>query len=231
MKYLKEKLEKLVSKSKSSKELRKKLKCGELEFIMVTLVHERILAYSKYLKLKNEYNKRNKNINIIKITSPRSFGETWAENHILGIIPELKSTKGTKVKGKFDLLYKGVKKSVKLEVKASRAIDRNLHHIPYHERALVSTDKDGLFDMNFQQMKPTCFDAIIMIGVWADKIRYWFMTSKEIKKNKYFSVGQHRGNKGYEGQMHIKTENIDEFSKFKIRPKEIIQKVKKLSLK
>jgi len=229
MKYLKEKLNKLISQSKFNKSLRKKLEHGELEFIMVTLVHEGILKYDEYLKLKKEYEKRNKYLDIIKITSPRAFGETWAEEHILEILPELESTKGTEAKGEYDLVYRKGKKPVKLEVKAGRAIDRTKHNVPYHERALVSTDKKGLFDMNFQQMKPTCFDAIIMIGVWADKIRYWFMTSEEIRNNKYFSVGQHRGNKGYEGQIHIKTENISDFKKYEVTPKEILEKIKKLS--
>jgi len=229
MKYLKEKLNKLISQSKFNKSLRKKLEHGELEFIMVTLVHEGILKYDEYLKLKKEYEKRNKYLDIIKITSPRAFGETWAEEHILEILPELESTKGTEAKGEYDLVYRNGKKLVKLEVKAGRAIDRTKHNVPYHERALVSTDKKGLFDMNFQQMKPTCFDAIIMIGVWADKIRYWFMTSEEIRNNKYFSVGQHRGNKGYEGQIHIKTENISDFKKYEVTPKEILEKIKKLS--
>lgn len=229
MKYLKEKLNKLISQSKFNKSLRKKLEHGELEFIMVTLVHEGILKYDEYLKLKKEYEKRNKYLDIIKITSPRAFGETWAEEHILEILPELESTKGTEVKGEYDLVYSKGKKLVKLEVKAGRAIDRTKHNAPYHERALVSTDKKGFFDMNFQQMKPTCFDAIIMIGVWADKIRYWFMTSEEIRNNKYFSIGQHRGNKGYEGQIHIKTENISDFKKYEVTPKEILEKIKKLS--
>jgi len=229
MKYLKEELEKLIGRSKSMDDLREKLERGELEFIMMTLSHEGILKYSEYLRLKKEYEKRNKHIDIIRITSPRSFGETWAEEHMRTILPALGSTKGTEAKGEYDLVYSGGKKLIKLEVKAGRAIDRTKHHVPYHERALVSTDKDGLFDMNFQQMKPTCFDAIIMIGVWTDKIRYWFMTSEEIKKNKYFSVGQHRGNKGYEGQMHIKTENIADFEKYEITPNEIFEKIKKLS--
>lgn len=229
MKYLKEKLAQLIDKSKSSKELHEKLERGELEFILVTLVHEGILEYKDYLKLKKEYEERNKHIDIIRITSPRAFGETWAEEHIREILPELESTKGTEAKGEYDLVYKNGKKPVKLEVKAGRAIDRTKHHAPYHERALVSTDKKGLFDMNFQQMKPTCFDGIIMIGVWTDKIRYWFMTSEEIKKNKYFSVGQHRGNKGYEGQMHIKTENISDFEKYEASPSEIFEKIKKLA--
>lgn len=229
MKYLKEELAKLIDKSVSRDDLHAKLERGELEFILVTLLHQGILTYEHYLKLKKDYEKRNKHIDIIRITSPRSFGETWAEVHMREILPELESTKGTDAKGEYDLVYRNGKKPIKLEVKAGRAIDRTKHHVPYHERALVSTDKEGLFDMNFQQMKPTCFDAIIMIGVWTDKIRYWFMTSDEIKKNKYFSVGQHRGNKGYEGQMHIKTENMADFEKYEVTTDEIFEKIKKLS--
>lgn len=229
MQYLKEKIVKLINKSKSRKDLRKKLERGELEFVLVTLVHEGILKYKDYLELKKKYEERNKYIDVIRITSPRAFGETWAENHISEISPELESTKGTGAKGEYDLVYNSGKRRIKLEVKAGRAIDRTKHHVPYHERALISTDKKGLFDMNFQQLKPTCFDAIIMIGVWMDKIRYWFMTSDEIKKNKYFSAGQHRGNKGYEGQMHIKTENISEFKKYEISPSKIFEKIKKLA--
>ncbi len=224
MKYLKEELSKKIEKiTKNKKDLLEKLEKGELEFVLVTLVHEKILSYKDYLKLKKEYEGRNKNIDIVRITSPRAFGESWAENHLREIIPEL--TKDKETKGEYDLVYKKGNKKLKIEVKASRAVDRNLHSIPYHERSLVSTDKEGLFDMNFQQMKPTCFDAIIMIGVWSDKTKYWLMTSDQIKKNKYFSTGQHRGNKGYEGQMHIKTENIKDFEKYEITPNKVVGKL------
>ena len=171
--------------------------------------------------------KRNLNLEVIKITAPRTFGK-WGENHISSLIPEFKSASKIKAGGKFDLFYKKEKKIIKIEVKAGRAIDRTNDKAPYHERALVSTDISGLFDMNFQQMKPTCFDVVIMIGVWADKFRYWLMTSEQVKKNKYFSTGQHRGNKGYEGQLHIKTENIAEFSKFEVTIKQIFEIIRNL---
>ena len=231
MQSLKTQLLKKLNDSPHKNELLNKLEQGNIEYIFVTLMHDGLLNYDEYKKLKLNYEKRNKNLDIIRITSPRTFGESWAENHVVEVVPILKSTKGTEAKGKYDVFYKNEKNVVKIEVKAGRAIDRTLHHMPYHERALISTDKNGLFDMNFQQMKPTCFDVIIMIGVWADKIRYWFMTSEEIKKHKHFSVGQHRGNKGYEGQIHVKTENIDDFKKFEVTPKEIATKVAKLARK
>lgn len=225
MKYLKEQIfNKFKKVGKNNKNLQK-IDFNKSEFfhILVTLIHEKVLSYEEYLKLLEKYRKRNKNINILRITSPRAFGEKWAENHLREVVFEL--NKDEKTKGAYDLGYKKDNKNLKIEVKASRVVDRTLHDIPYHERALVSTDKKGLFDMNFQQMKPTCFDVIIMVGVWSDKIKYWLMTSKEIKKNKHFSTGQHRGNKGYEGQMHIKTENIQDFKKYEITPSKIAKKL------
>lgn len=58
------------------------------------------------------------------------------------------------------------------------------------------------FDMNFQQIKPNCCDIFVWIAVWRDKIRYWVLTNEEVKNNKYYSHGQHRGNTG-EGQLWI----------------------------
>ena len=77
-------------------------------------------------------------------------------------------------------------------------------------------------------MKPTCFDVVIMIGVWADKFRYWLMTSAEMKVNKYFQQDNIISNKGYEGQIHIKTENIADFVKFEVSLEQLLAKVKKL---
>ncbi|MEK7121090.1 MAG: hypothetical protein AAB857_00105, partial [Patescibacteria group bacterium] len=186
-----------------------------------------LITYADYLNFRSEHSKRNQNLAVIKITAPRTFGK-WGEDHIASLIPELKPASGMKSNGEFDLYYQKPKSIVKIEVKAGRAIDRTNDKAPYHERALISTDTSGLFDMNFQQMKPTCFDVVIMIGVWADKFKYWLMTSAEMKANKYFSTGQHRGNKGYEGQIHIKTENIADFSKFEVSLEELLKKIKGL---
>ncbi len=227
MKFLENKLQKIIDKSKQKKLLKEKLSSSNFEFVFITLLHEKLITYNDYLNLRSEHTKRNQNLDVIKITAPRTFGK-WGEDHIASLIPELRPGAEIKSNGEFDLYYKKTKGVVKIEVKAGRAIDRTNDKAPYHERALVSTDKKGLFDMNFQQMKPTCFDAVVMIGVWADKYKYWLMTSAQMKKNKYFSTGQHRGNKGYEGQLHIKTENIAEFSEFEITPAQILKKIKKL---
>jgi len=227
MKFLQDKLQKVMAKSNQKKLLEEKLSIGDFEFVFVTLLDEKLITYANYLNFRSEHSKRNQNLAVIKITAPRTFGK-WGEDHIASLIPELKPASGMKSNGEFDLYFQKPKGIVKIEVKAGRAIDRTNDKAPYHERALISTDTSGLFDMNFQQMKPTCFDAVIMIGVWADKFKYWLMTSAEMKANKYFSTGQHRGNKGYEGQIHIKTENIADFAKFEVSLEELLKKIKGL---
>ena len=227
MSFLENKLQKVIANSKQKALLEEKLSVGDFEFVFVTLLDEKLITYADYLKFRSEHTKRNQNLAVIKITAPRTFGK-WGEDHVASLIPELKPASEIKAGGEFDLYYQKLKGIVKIEVKAGRAIDRTNDKAPYHERALISTDASGLFDMNFQQMKPTCFDVVIMIGVWADKFRYWLMTSSEMKANKYFSTGQHRGNKGYEGQIHIKTENIADFAKFEVSLEQLLVKVKKL---
>ena len=227
MKFLENKLQIFIANSKRKSLLEEKLSVGDFEFVFVTLIDEKLITYADYLSFRSEHSKRNQNLAVIKIAAPRTFGK-WGEDHIAGLIPEFRPASEIKASGKFDLYYQKPKGIVKIEVKAGRAIDRTKDKAPYHERALTSTDTYGLFDMNFQQMKPTCFDTVIMIGVWADKFRYWLMTSAEMKANKYFSTGQHRGNKGYEGQIHIKTENIADFAKFEVSLEKLLAKVKKL---
>jgi hypothetical protein len=46
------------------------------------------------------------------------------------------------------------------------------------------------------------------------------LTSDEVKNNKYFSKGQHRGNVG-EGQLHLNQDNISDFKKYEVKSTEI----------
>lgn len=72
--------------------------------------------------------------------------------------------------------------------------------------------------------KPRCCDVFVWIAVWRDAIKYWVFASNEIETNKYFSIGQHRGNIG-EGQLWIKETNIEEFNNFLVEPKNILEKI------
>lgn len=232
MKTIKQNLIDKAQKSKQKDLLLEKIKRQDYEFVYMALQNEGLLSFEDYKKLKKKFQQRNKYLSVIKITSPRSFGETWAENHILKIVPQLESTRNNKklkAQGMYDVFYRkkkdSLKEIIKIEVKAGRAIDRTMHSLPYDRRALTSDEVDRKFDMNFQQMKPDCFDVAIMMGVWADKIRYWVLSSDEIRKHKHFSSGQHRGNKGYEGQIHIKSETIANFKEFEVQEDGIFKAV------
>ena len=69
---------------------------------------------------------------------------------------------------------------IKIEVKASRAVDFNSQE-PLYVKALAWESKMP-FDMNFQQVKPKCCDVFVWIGVWRDTIKYWVLASKEVEK-------------------------------------------------
>jgi len=114
---------------------------------------------------------------------------------------------------------KGKSYGIRIEVKTSRAVDFEKPDEPLYVKALPS-DSRRPFDMNFQQIKIRCTDVFLWIGVWRDKIRYWVLTSDEVKNNKYFSKGQHRGNVG-EGQLHLNQDNISDFKKYEVKSTEI----------
>jgi hypothetical protein len=81
----------------------------------------------------------------------------------------------------------------------------------------LSRDTKKNFLMNFQQLKPQCCDVFIWVAVFRDEIVLWVMSSSEVQNNPLYSKGQHRGNKGNEGQLHIKHDNIDMLSKYELK--------------
>lgn len=160
---------------------------------------------------------------IFEISAPRGFGETWAQGHLKELVPEL-----VKPSKKRDPDYSGqydfyLDEKIRIEVKASRAVDFNSREaLPVKA---LSSDSAKDFDMNFQQAKPACCDIFIWVGVWRDVIRYWVLTSDEVANNRYFSKGQHRGNVG-EGQLHLKHDNIDEFAKYEVKSNRLLKAIR-----
>lgn len=47
------------------------------------------------------------------------------------------------------------------------------------------------------------------------------MNSDEALNNKFYSTEQHRGNKGNEGQLHVKHDNIDHLNRFELKDENI----------
>lgn len=195
---------------------------NRFEYIISHLIAERIISLQDYLEIRNNYLNRNKYLYIFEITAPRTFGETWAQRHLNELVPELERPSAQKdpgYTGQYDFWCDGIR----IEVKASRAVDRRSGDTLIM-KALSSDSKKG-FDMNFQQIKPNCCDVFVWIGVWSDVIRYWVLSSDEVANNQYFSTGQHRGNVG-EGQLWVKDTNLSEFQQYEVQVPELMIKIR-----
>lgn len=199
---------------------------NEYEYIISNLLGLDKIKLSDYLEIRDEYLARNEYLHLFeKYGSPTAFGITWAQSHIHAIIPELiKPTKKLEknYSGEYDFFYKNGKNSIRIEVKASRAVDSKSDE-PLFIKALALKSKKP-FDMNFQQIKPAHCDVFLWVAVWRETIKHWVLSSKDVKNNKYYSKGQHRGNKG-EGQLHLNRENIKYFRKYEVKPRDLLKKI------
>jgi hypothetical protein len=148
---------------------------------------------------------------IFEISAPRTFGETWAQAHLKELVPDLQKPSkkcDPGYSGQYDFLLD----NIKIEVKASRAVDSSRSDAPLYLKAL-GTASELPFWMNFQQIKPACCDVFVWIAVWRDTIKYWIQSSHEIETSVHYSKGQHRGNVG-EGQLHVRRDNIRDFDRY-----------------
>jgi hypothetical protein len=80
--------------------------------------------------------------------------------------------------------------------------------------------------MNFQQLKPQCCDVFIWVAVFRDQIVLWVMSSKDVLENPLYSKGQHRGNKGNEGQLQIRQDNVAQLEKYELKGDNLEQAVR-----
>jgi len=199
---------------------------NEYEFIISNLLGLEKIKLNDYLEIRNEYLARNEYLHVFeRYGSPTAFGITWAQSHIHAIAPEIK--KPTKKEypdfdNEYDFFYNYKKNRIRIEVKASRAVDAKSSE-PLFIKALA-WESNKQFDMNFQQIKPSHCDVFVWVAVWRDMIKYWVLASKEVEKNRYYSKGQHRGNTG-EGQLHLNRDNIEKFKKYESSPRELLNKI------
>lgn len=195
---------------------------NEYEYIISTLLAMDVLTLEGYHDLRNNYISRNLYLYIFEISAPRAFGEAWAQGHLKELVPELgKPTKKVdpEYSGQYDLYLEGIR----IEVKASRAVDADIS-APLYVKALAS-DSEKDFWMNFQQVKPSCCDVFVWIAVWRDIIRYWVLSSSEVEKDDHYSKGQHRGNVG-EGQLHFRRDNISKFAQYEVKSNKLEEAIR-----
>lgn len=229
MEILRKKLDKTIKKLSATKKgaLKDRLDnlvstypFNEYEYIISSLLGLRMLSLDDYYEIRDEYIARNLYLYIFEISSPRGFGEQWAQGHLKELAPELeKPNKKIDVnyKGDYDLVLPG-KPIIRIEVKASRAVDSKSPEALYAKALSFGSKRP--FWMNFQQIKPAHCDVFVWVAVWSDLIKYWVLSSDEVKNHPAYSKGQHRGNVG-EGQLHIKDDNIDQFAVYEVKPNEL----------
>lgn len=174
MEKLKAELDRLIATLPNAKDFRARLETlvavypfNEFEYIIATLLTTDKLTYDQYIELRDSYIARNMFLYIFEISAPRGFGEAWAQGHLKGLVPKLE-----KPSKKLDATYSGeydfmLDRKIKIEVKASRAVDCGRDE-PLYVKALAS-DSTKRFDMNLQQVKPACCDVFVWIGVWRKK--------------------------------------------------------------
>lgn len=201
--------------------------------MMAYLLSNGAISYQDYENLRNEfiirYQQENKYIELFEM-APRTFGETWGEQHIKRLFPLfIKAARNNLTTvypdfdGEFDLWYEGIR----IEVKACRANSNekgSLADRAYsHEEAYQNN-----FKFHYQQLKPSCCDVFIWIGVCRDELLYWVLTSEELINTGKLGSQHRNENTGvegaavYEGQVFM-TE--DELKPFLVREGDIFAKV------
>ncbi|MBS1957945.1 MAG: hypothetical protein JST80_00590 [Bdellovibrionales bacterium] len=202
---------------------------NEYEHLICSLINKNGLTYEQYLEIRAEYISENPNLWIFEISAPRGFGEGFAQTYVQGKCSKLKKASkklDQEYAGEYDLWLDGIK----IEVKASRAVDSDVE-APLYVRALSRNTKKN-FLMNFQQLKPQCCDVFIWVAVFRDEIVLWVMNTNTVKNHSLYTDGQHRGNHGNEGQLHINQGNISQFNAYELNNdniEEVIRKVAKKS--
>ncbi|MCS1411391.1 MAG: hypothetical protein M2R45_04591 [Verrucomicrobia subdivision 3 bacterium] len=196
---------------------------NEWEHLICNLIEIQGLTFSKYLEIRSEYIIGNPNLWIFEISAPRGFGEKFAQTYMQGKCSELKRASkklSSSYSGEYDLWLDGIR----IEVKASRAVDSNSDK-PLYIRALSRNTRKP-FLMNFQQLKPQCCDVFVWMAVFTDEIVIWVMNSGEVQGNRFYSKGQHRGNRGNEGQLHITHDNIHVLDRYALGNKDLGQAIR-----
>lgn len=198
---------------------------NQYEHLICSLIDKGGLSYEQYIEIRTEYISENPNLWIFEISAPRGFGESFAQTYVQGKCSKLKKPSkkiDPNYAGQYDLWLDGIT----IEVKASRAVDRDSDE-PLYMKAL-SRDTDKRFLMNFQQLKPGCCDVFIWVAVYRDQIVLWIIGSEEVAKNTSYS-SQHRG--GIEGQVMITNENIRRLDQYELKNDNIEEAIRRAASK
>ena len=229
MEHLERELNALVAQLPNENEFRTRLESlqsvfpfNEYEYIISTLLGFNTLTLEHYYDLRDAYIERNCFLYVFDLTS-RRFGDTWAYGQLKSIIPEIRKPSRELDPSYESGEYDAFLEEIRIEIKSSRAVDLG-SAASMSEKALAS-DSEKRFLMNFQQIKADLCDVFVWIAVWRDAIRYWVLSSQEVKSSPHYSKGQHRGNVG-EGQLHVRNDNINDFAKYEVKPSHLADEIR-----
>ena len=242
MKELERQLKDLLIKSGSDSETIKTIQAEEsiapfstANRLMAYLLATGKIGYADYKQLSDEFLKRyhqqNQYLYLFDM-APRTFGQTWGETHIRNLFPQFqKATKENLIHvypdfdGEFDLWID----RIRVEVKACRANSTTSTGTLASRAYSHAEAKHVNFKYHYQQLKPSCCDVFIWIGVCRDELIYWVLTSDELVKTGKLG-SQHRNvNTGvagagvFEGQVFM-TE--DELKSFLVDESDILMRVR-----
>ena len=230
MKELQKKLELLLASSNADTSIIETIKSEKsvVPFstegrLLAYLLSTGKISYDDYIRLSDEFCKRNQQQNQsleLFDMAPRTFGQTWGEQHIKKLFPQfLKATKENLATlypafdGEFDLWIDGIR----IEVKACRANSTTTKGSLASRAYSHSEAKNANFKYHYQQLKPSCCDVFIWIGVCKDALLYWILTSEELQNTGKLG-SQHRnentgvvGAEVFEGQVFMTEEELKPF--------------------
>ncbi|MDR1792959.1 MAG: hypothetical protein LBR36_05915 [Bacteroidales bacterium] len=183
---------------------------NEYEFLICNLIEKKGLTFQTYLKIREEYLRKNPNLYYFELVG-KGFGGIM-ESYIHGKCPELQISDDNKYDFKLN--------DIKIEIKAGRAVENNRpQNEPLVQKALArNTTKN--FDIIIEQIKPDFCDVFVWVVVYRDDMDIWILSSKEVKNLKGYSDKQHAKSKGV-GQFHIKPNNIKTLDKYKFKGKNL----------
>lgn len=224
--------------------------------IFSVLLKKGALSYEEYMRIRDEYFDRNPYLDLFEM-APRTFGQTWGEDWLLSKKKNYLTTPPPKAGyiSQFDLwlpLQHG--KGIKIEVKSSRVVAFGDERPPVEKAYKKPKNKSAIeelpFEMNFQQLKPSCCDVFIWMAVWLDAIDIWVIPSSKIKmrdKNTprrkrddsivsddgtLYMGSQHQGGKGGktpEGQIFVTNHHYKDLDRYRVTIDKLIDTIKKLS--
>jgi hypothetical protein len=191
---------------------------NEYEYVITFLADRRILSFSEYEKLRQDYVSGNRYLDLYGL-APRIFGQVWGEKHLRDLDGRFRKPDRSidpNYDGQYDLWLEGVR----IEVKAARGI--NTRQRGSLVAKALPCDSEEPFWMNFQQLKLDVCEVFVFIGVWVDRIVYWVMSNQEVKDCRFLSH-QHRG--GIEYQIGITDRNRTEFNAYLTEPGAVAETV------